>query len=194
MPRKALHRCLALALLCLLPAGCSVTGRTPSPTPTPSYDVSIPFETLATNDIWMPDELFGAALMLKSMPHLTYDEYHYLYAERREWLALVTTPQEATYLYRYLVLEQQELLASLDYSREVALIMFTGADKFQHIQRIGYRYGGLTVHAISQIVTEDVPAETYPSQIVRIRRADVPGELWAGTPLTLVVARQRMGP
>ncbi len=194
MRRLQIGTCLMLALLCLLPAGCCGLVSLPRPTPTPSNDIPIPFETLATNKNKIPDELLGSALVLDSMPELPEEELEYLFSERGTWLALVTAAQEALPLDKYLAPEQQELLASLDYSREVALILFTGGDRQQHIQRIGYRYGGLAVHAISQMYQWGLPDLAYPSQIVRIRRADVPGELWAGTPLTLVVARQRMGP
>ncbi len=192
MPRKALHRCLALALLCLLPAGCSVTGRTPSPTPTPSNDIPIPFETLATNMNTIPDELLGSAPVLDIMPELTYDELEYLFSERGRWLALVAAPQEAVHLYKYLAPEQQGLLASLDYSRDVALILFTGGSRYMFIDRIGFRYGELAVHATAQRYTTGRPEDAYPSQIVRVRRADVPGELWGGTPLNLTMTPQIM--
>lgn len=196
MLRLAINLCMA-ALLCLVIVGCALPDRDvfarstprPTPTPTPSDDLSIPFETIATNDFVLVPAVvdLNAPVTSEFTPLDAMAESEEL-IERRTWLALVTASEEALPIKPYLSPEQHEVLATTDFTQNVAVVLFGGSTSGgsdRVIDRIATDGQGLLVHVVNYIFEEGVPDSRYPSQIVRILRSSVPLELGANTPLTL---------
>lgn len=204
MRRLDIHLGMALPLLCLVMAGCVAPG-TPTlfttsspvilPTPTPSDELTLPFETLATNDTGMPPE-FGVSPVRVSSPVPGANNLNPDNPKWYPWLALVTSPEDTVPFQPYLALEQQAVLAALDYNRYAALVLWGGVgDGLMsiYIHRIAAtQNGALSVHAVVRWAAEGTPQDEYPSQVVRLVRTDVPFALTTDVSLLLTTTTQHV--
>lgn len=203
MPHPAVHVSLILALLCAL-AGCNTLAeRSPLVSPTsahtvtPSNGVSIPFETIATNDTVLPPELGEAPIAVSFVPEVAIAVDPEVLA-RGMWAALATSPDDAVSLQPYLAPEQTAALEELDYGEYVALALFGGIstpDGDRSIQSVATgEDAGLLVHVLHRVYGFGPPMTIYPSHLVRIARADVPFSLTSSTPISLIRTREVVEP
>jgi hypothetical protein len=166
----------------------------PSPTPTRTDEVVIPFESLATNFIrQLPGDLGEPAIRTDYLPALTSQEFDELRSQKPQ-VFLVAAPGDVATFQVWLPPETLTALAGIDYSQRIALALFPGVSILgvpTIIRRIATSQNGtLVVYAVTLDYGYGLPADTFPSHIVLVQRADVPFPVDEKTRVTLELSTE----